>query len=176
MRNAVSDFLSPVVAYRIDAMSDHSSPDWARLGEYVVARRVKLGYKKRPAFSDATGISTRILGDIETGRRGNFDRTTIAALEGTLGWATGSATRIAYGGEPTIVADIRAESDEAPAAVPPDDLATDRDEALRRVMLSDLPDDQKRRIAKLLIDEKRDAERRRLARADELIRLLRGQD
>jgi hypothetical protein len=59
---------------------------------------------------------------------------------------------------------------------PDDDLTSDRDEALRRVMLSDLPDDQKRRIAKLLIDEKRDAERRRLARADELIRLLRGDD
>jgi hypothetical protein len=155
-------------------MTDHDAPDWARLGEYVVARRVQLGYKKRPAFSDASGISTRILGDIETGRRGNFDPTTIAALENTLGWATGSANRIAHGGEPTVIANVRDDTttDNATAG----DQAADTDEALRRVMRSNLTDDQKRRITRMLIAEKEDAERQRVARAEQLIRFARGED
>jgi hypothetical protein len=172
---AVSGFLSPNVASRINAMTDHDAPNSARLGEYVVARRVQLGYKKRPAFSDASGISTRILGDIETGRRGNFDPTTIAALENTLGWATGSVNRIAHGGEPTVVTNTRddtANSDSAPAG----DQATDGDEALRRVMRSNLTDDQKRRITRMLIAEKEDAERQRVALAEQLIRFARGED
>jgi hypothetical protein len=173
---AVSGFSSPNVASTINAMTDHDAPDWARLGEYVVARRVRLGYKKRPAFSDASGISTRILGDIETGRRGNFDPTTIAALENTLGWATGSASRIAHGGEPTVVANTRDDVASSDSATPAGDQNTDGDEALRRVMRSNLTDDQKRRITRMLIAEKEDAERQRVARAEQLIRFARGED
>ncbi|WP_433731165.1 hypothetical protein ACQP2Y_21985 [Actinoplanes sp. CA-051413] len=147
--------------------------DWTRLGTYVTARRDELGYRTRQQLADASNISTRILGDIETGRRdGRFDRTTIARLERTLKWATGSAQQIADGGEPTLLAGP--------------DLTTDRTSANRSDTLSALVtkimrDDriteaQKTRIVQILIktaeDERRRAEQRLNERADELIELL----
>lgn len=74
--------------------------DWKRLGQYVVARRVDLGFKRRSDFADARQVSVRILSDIENGRRTNFDQATIASLERALGWETGSALRVVEGGEP----------------------------------------------------------------------------
>jgi hypothetical protein len=156
--------------------------DWARLGEYVVARRIALGYQTRVPFADASGISTRILGDIETGRRGRFDRKTIAALENTLGWATGSAVRIVEGGEPTLVPvtlsasvnDRIMLSDSVTATVTPAlefDPET-RDEAIIRVMKSNLSTEQKKQVVQMLIAEKRRAEQQRVEHAEELIRLL----
>ena len=141
-------------------MTDHDTPDWVRLGTYVVSRRIDLGYKKRPALTEVSGISTRILGDIETGRRGNFDRTTIAALEKALGWEPGSALRIAAGGEP-VLRDARRPHEES-------------DEVVRRVAAADIPADRKREIIQLLIEEKERAEQRRAEHADELLRLVRG--
>jgi ribosome recycling factor len=157
-------------------MTDDDARNWVRLGEYVVARRVHLGYKKRPAFSAASGISTRILGDIETGRRANFDRTTVAALENTLGWATGSVASILRGGGPTIVVNISDDvriSDSATAVVTPaSEVEAEGDAALIKVMRSNLSDDQKKRLIRMLLADKEDAERQRVARADELIRLF----
>jgi transcriptional regulator with XRE-family HTH domain len=76
--------------------------DWERLGSYVVARRVKLGFKQRGDFASAVGVSTRVISDIENGRRGNFDAVTIASLEEALGWETGSFASVAEGGEPSF--------------------------------------------------------------------------
>lgn len=76
--------------------------DWGLLGRHVIARRVKLGYRSREPFAAALKISTRVLGDIETGRRSNYDPTTLAALEDVLGWETGSIDTILKGGEPTL--------------------------------------------------------------------------
>jgi transcriptional regulator with XRE-family HTH domain len=76
--------------------------DWERLGTYVVARRVELGHKQRAEFAAALQVSVRLLSDIENGRRSNYDPVTIAALENVLGWETGSAQRIADGGEPEL--------------------------------------------------------------------------
>jgi transcriptional regulator with XRE-family HTH domain len=62
---------------------------------------------------------------------------------------------------------------------PGDDItaAAERDEAVRRVMLNpDLSDDDKRRIAALLIEDERRAAQHRVERAEELIRLVRGED
>jgi hypothetical protein len=76
--------------------------DWERLGEYVVARRMERGFKTRSDLASAAQVSSRLLGDIEKGRRGNFDPTTIASLESALGWETGSVRRIVEGGEPKL--------------------------------------------------------------------------
>jgi hypothetical protein len=135
-----------------------------RLGDLVVARRVQLGYRKRPPFAQASGISTRILGDIETGRRTNFGPSTIAALEHTLQWATGSVAAVLAGGDPTVF-------DTHPQPPP----GGEPDEAVARVMRSDLPDEQKRHLVRLLNAEREAAERWRIEHAEELIRLLRGQ-
>jgi transcriptional regulator with XRE-family HTH domain len=76
--------------------------DWQRVGKYVVDRRVELGFKTRSDLASAVQVTARTLGDIENGRRGNFDAVTIASLERVLGWETGSLKRIADGGEPQL--------------------------------------------------------------------------
>lgn len=78
-----------------------------RLGSYVVDQRVRLGMLTRGALADRSGISTRILGDIEKGRRGNFDPVTLASLEQALRWQTGSVRRVLAGHEPTVLASER---------------------------------------------------------------------
>lgn len=83
-------------------LDDGRVSDWQRLGKYVLARRVKLGFKQRGDFAAALGISARVVSDIENGRRGNFDAVTIASLEDVLGWETGSAQGVAEGGEPRL--------------------------------------------------------------------------
>lgn len=84
--------------FRHDGLMD----DWVRLGEYVVRRRVERGFRTRGDLADAVQVSARLLGDIEKGRRGNFDPATIAALESALDWETGSVRRIVEGGEPQV--------------------------------------------------------------------------
>lgn len=83
-------------------LDDVRMSDWQRLGKYVVSRRVKLGYKQRADIAAAVGVSTRVMSDIENGKRGNFDSVTVASLEEVLGWETGSVATIAAGGEPTL--------------------------------------------------------------------------
>ena len=45
-------------------------------------------------------MSVRVLGDLERGRRANYLDSTLAAIEGSLGWAPGSCERIVAGGRP----------------------------------------------------------------------------
>lgn len=94
--------------------------DWQRLGNYVLSRRVMLGFKQRGGFAAAIGVSARVVSDLEHGRRGNFDAVTIASLEQVLGWETGSAARIAAGGEPTLRA-VAAPAPADPDSVGPSD-------------------------------------------------------
>lgn len=129
--------------------------DWARLGSYVLDRRVELGHRQRSEFALALGISLRTVGDIETGRRGRYDPRTIATLENTLGWTTGSVERIVRGGEPVL----RSEADHV-------------DPVLRRILLSNISDEHKSRIMQLLAEEQRRAERRRAEYAAELLRFV----
>jgi transcriptional regulator with XRE-family HTH domain len=76
--------------------------DWQRLGDYVIARRIALGMRDRRALADATGVSDRTLGKVETGRR--VSASTLGALDNHLGWAPGSCRQILAGAEPAIVA------------------------------------------------------------------------
>jgi transcriptional regulator with XRE-family HTH domain len=146
-----------------------------RLASLVVARRVELGYKRRPAFAEAAGISLRTLGDLETGRRTNFDPATIAAIEQALRWATGSISQVLSGGDP---GEARATTHEravngAPTARPE---PNERDEAVLKVLRSDLDESKKEQIIRLLIAEKQAADRARAQRAEDLIRIAKPTD
>ncbi len=164
MTVAGSRSLSPRVACKIGGMTDQPTPEWTRLAEHVVARRVQLGYRKRPAFTDASGISTRILGDIETARRNSYDPTTIAKLEQALKWATGSVNSILAGAEPTAL-----------DTALPTGMASQPTTALEKVMRADnLTDEQKKKIVTLLIGEREAFDRRIAEQADELIRMFGG--
>ena len=137
---------------------------WESLAEHILNRRIQLGYYKRPAFAEASGISLRTLSDLENARRENYDRNTVAAIEHTLRWAPGSINAILEGGEPT---DATADPT-PPSAAPTARAASAGDEALIRVMRSpDLTDTQKAAIVRTLIAEQDEFARKR---ADTLIR------
>ena len=74
--------------------------DWQRLADYVVARRVELGMRDRRAFAEATGVTERTLGKLETGQ--HVSASTLGMVENKLGWAPGSCRRILAGGEPKV--------------------------------------------------------------------------
>lgn len=84
-------------------LDDGAMQDWSRLGKLVIARRVNLGFNTRGEFAELLGLTTRVLGDIETGRRDNYDRATIAKLERALSWETGSVDRILDGGDAELI-------------------------------------------------------------------------
>lgn len=77
--------------------------DWERLGSRVVDRRVALGMRTREALADTSGLSSRLLGDIEKGRRESYSPGTFAVLEQALQWTSGSVSEILRGGEPGYV-------------------------------------------------------------------------
>jgi hypothetical protein len=160
-------------------MSDphHDAPaaDPERLGQYVVSRRIELGYRDRIEFAGAAKITTRVMSDIENGKRTNFDKGTIAKLEKALGWATGSAARILRGGEPRLRVDGPAAQDQALA-----DLLTiyrpTEDPAIVRVMRSNLPDVTKQQIVRMLITEQERAQRERSERVEQLLHIFAEMD
>lgn len=73
-----------------------------RIGERVVARRCKLGMATRQALADRTGLSYRLLGDIESGRRA-VTTGSYAVVEQALRWEPGSLLRVSHGGEPFAI-------------------------------------------------------------------------
>lgn len=75
---------------------------WDRLGSLVVERRVDLGMETTTAFSDVTGLSTRILGDLENGRKDSYRAATLIKVERALKWAPGSIDSVLAGGRPSI--------------------------------------------------------------------------
>jgi hypothetical protein len=150
---------------------DGGMPDWKRLGEHVVNRRVELDMPKRDDLATASGISYRILGDIETGRRDNFDRVTLAKLERALQWAPGSAVTIANGGTASPAARVTGQA----AITAPTFAATGTltagdnlaDDPVMRILNSSAPADVKQEIVKQLLAEQRAFAQRRV---DELLR------
>jgi transcriptional regulator with XRE-family HTH domain len=71
--------------------SDTAHPiDAARyVGGEIRTARLDAGYSSIEAFAAASGLSPRVIGDLETGRRATFSPDTIARLETTLGWPHG---------------------------------------------------------------------------------------
>lgn len=74
--------------------------DWGRLARYIRDRRELLGLSTRRTLAQATGLSYRLLGDLERGTRSVSDGT-LSLVEQALDWQTGSAREILHGGEPT---------------------------------------------------------------------------
>jgi transcriptional regulator with XRE-family HTH domain len=142
-------------------------PDWKRLGDHVIARRAEYGWT-RQQLADASHISTRILGDIETGRRGNFDRTTLARLEQALNWRIGSAQAIAEGSQAA-----QADSIGLGRNTRTQEPVSERDQLIISIMeRDDITDGQKAEIVGILIAQKEANERALQARreADEQAR------
>lgn len=77
--------------------------DWERLGRYIIDRRVNIGLRTREALAAKSGLSTRLLGDVEKGRRTSYSPGTLAVIEQSLHWVSGSAKAILEGGEPGYV-------------------------------------------------------------------------
>lgn len=71
--------------------------DWQRLAKAVTDRRAELGYRTREAFVAATGLSRRLIGDIENGRRDNYDQITLSRLEDALRWKRGRVNDLLQG-------------------------------------------------------------------------------
>lgn len=72
------------------------------LGGQVRARRSLLGYDTAKALADAIGVTPRLLGEIENGRRTSYRPSTLLKLDHALGWASGSSQAVLDGGEPTL--------------------------------------------------------------------------
>lgn len=71
-----------------------------RLGRIVVARRVQLGMRTSSALAEAADLTVRVISDLESGRRSNFNHSTKAAIEQALKWHTGSIDLTLAGGQP----------------------------------------------------------------------------
>lgn len=73
---------------------------WVRLGQRIRAERATRWRFQRD-FAQTTGLSTRVLSDLENGRRGRYLPETLGVVEERLGWAPGSCERVVAGMEPT---------------------------------------------------------------------------
>lgn len=71
---------------------------WVRLGALIRSERSKL-WRTRADFSAVTGLSVRLLADLETGARSRYKPETLSTIEGALGWAYGSCDRVVAGGK-----------------------------------------------------------------------------
>jgi hypothetical protein len=83
-----------------------ATPDWTRLGDLLVTRRVQLDprYKNRRTFVADTHTGSRdswyrLITAIETGARSNYSRETIAAIEVAYRLEPGSLVRTRDGGD-----------------------------------------------------------------------------
>lgn len=72
--------------------------EWKRLGDAVLNRRARMGMASRAELARRSGISLRLLTDLELGHRDSYDPATFARLEQALEWAPGSAEAILEGG------------------------------------------------------------------------------
>jgi hypothetical protein len=76
--------------------------DLARLGQYVTARRVALGYKQRTDLAEVIELTGRTLARIETEHK-RCEPGTYAMVENALAWKPGSVAAILRGDEPTEI-------------------------------------------------------------------------
>jgi hypothetical protein len=82
-------------------VSANDAESWRRLGELLTRRRIELGYRSRPSFVAARGLSHgRIVSDLETGARSNYDLAPLMEYEIAYHWQPGSIGAVLAGGEP----------------------------------------------------------------------------
>lgn len=115
-----------------------------------MSRRVQLGMRTRGALADKAGVSERLLGDIEKGRRGNYDQVTLVAVERALEWETGSIRAVLGGGEP-ILTDVPGTPTQHTSTAPSTTDGVVR--AIRVILDSNLPDREKVEFARKLIED-----------------------
>lgn len=89
-------------------MGGMTGAEWKRVGAHIVQRRIELGMKTTKSLAERTGLTPRMLGDIENARRTNYSAGTIAQIELALKWRPGSITDILAGGEPSPVEELEA--------------------------------------------------------------------
>lgn len=89
---------------RLDHAVTDAGAGWARLGRLITFERGRR-WRTRGDFARATGVSVRLLADLETGERSNYQPATLAAVEAALGWAPGTCEHVVAGGR------IRREAD-----------------------------------------------------------------
>lgn len=140
-------------------MIDGVEENWVRLGEKVVAARVAKGWRTREQLAQVAGFSTRLLGDIENGRRTNYDRAYLAMLEQALGWAEGSVKQILDGREPAPAPSAAPTGGASPATLDDEERdILDRIAAIKATPEKLLPERQKRAMieyARGLLDQHR---------------------
>ena len=73
-----------------------------RLGKLLVQARFEMNpdWRNRRLFAEAQEINYRLVQDIETAARPNFDDTTKMFIETKYGWALGSIDRVLEGRRP----------------------------------------------------------------------------
>lgn len=79
-----------------------------RLGKLLVQARFEMNpdWRNRRLFAEEQGINYRLVQDIETDARQNFDETTKMFIETKYGWALGSIDRVLAGGDPVKAAQV----------------------------------------------------------------------
>lgn len=76
------------------------------MGERVHTERARR-WRVRRDFARACGLSERTVAALERGERTNFGPDVLAAVEATLGWEVGDATRVLKGQDPRRRVDER---------------------------------------------------------------------
>jgi hypothetical protein len=79
-----------------------------RLGKLLVQARFEMNpeWRNRRLFAEEQQINYRLVQDIETAARQNFDDTTKMFIESKYGWALGSIDRVLEGGDPVKVSQV----------------------------------------------------------------------
>lgn len=122
--------------------AEASGEDWGRLAQHIRERREVLGLSTRRELAQVTGLSYRLLGDLERGARSVSDGT-LSLIEQALDWLPGSAREILRGGEPAL-------HEESPRPKVPEDADWMRSIGEAYRIAADLTDVGQRAISKRL--------------------------
>ena len=101
----------------------YGTEDWKRLGIQVRKARIAQGHSNRSSLATASGVSERLISDVESGTRSNFSERKLNALSASLGWSSDAVTRILGDKQfqPRVVSAISKKGipdfDDSPAAV-----------------------------------------------------------
>ncbi|MDO4888130.1 MAG: helix-turn-helix transcriptional regulator [Actinomycetaceae bacterium] len=69
------------------------------LGEAVKQERLRLQFATSKELANAIGVSARLVGDIENGRRSSYSSRTLGAIDRELRWPPGTARELLEGGD-----------------------------------------------------------------------------
>lgn len=119
---------------------------WGALGRAIVSRRIECGYETREELAEHSGIAARTLGDLETGRKTSYRRSTLARLEQALDWPAGTVDEVL--GEPAP--SPRRTTAPPPSSGPPSAPAFEEQLATLRHLHDELPEPYREQFRDLL--------------------------